>query len=467
MASNYTNLGVQLMTTGEKAGEWGTLTNTNWNIIEQIAGGYVAQALTDDGTLTLTKNDGTTGATLATRIIKLTGTLSAGNSVVTVPDSIENWWLVNNAEGGSTYTVTFKTVSGTGVAWAAGETGTKLLYSDGTNVVDSGLAAGDVTLTGTQTLTNKTLTSPKIGTSILDTGGNELMKITVTGSAENEFTMAAGASGAGPTLTSTGSSDTNIDMNFVPAGTGNVNLSADAVRVGDNNADATITTDGTGDLILNTNAGTNSGNITIADGANGDITITPDGTGVAKAVDGADATGAIKIAGTETIFIPSTAMYGTETNGADSQTVETTATRPDLKVLDFDPSTNEYAQFAIAMPKSWNLGTVTYQVFWTPSDTNTDGCIFGLQGVSCTEGDTADVVFGTAVEVEDDGIGTVEDVQMSAVSGAVTIAGSPADNDYTFFQLFRNAADGSDDFTGDARVLGIKLFYTTDAANDA
>ena len=97
MASNYTNLGIQLMTTGEKAGEWGTLTNTNWNIIEQIAGGYVAQALTDDGTLTLTKNDGTTGATLATRIIKLNGTLSAGNSVVTVPDSIENWWLVNNA----------------------------------------------------------------------------------------------------------------------------------------------------------------------------------------------------------------------------------------------------------------------------------------------------------------------------------------------------------------------------------
>ena len=113
------------------------------------------------------------------------------------------------------------------------------------------------------------------------------------------------------------------------------------------------------------------------------------------------------------------------------------------------------------------LGTVTYQVFWSPSTTNTDTCIFALQGLATTEGDTADAVFGTAVEVEDDAIGTVEDVQMSAVSGAVTIAGSPADDDYTFFQLFRNAADGDDDFTGDARVLGIKLFYTTDAANDA
>ena len=221
MASNYTNLGVQLMTTGEKAGTWGTLTNTNWNIIEQIAGGYTTQALTDDGTLTLTKNDGTTGATLATRIIKLTGTLSAGNSVVTVPDSIENWWLVNNAEGGSTYTVTFKTVSGTGVAWAAGETGTKLLFSDGTNVVDSGLGLGDVTLAGTQTLTNKTLTAPKIGTSILDTGGNELFILTATGSAVNELTYNNAAALADPTFTATGGS-TDIGINFVPKGAGSI-----------------------------------------------------------------------------------------------------------------------------------------------------------------------------------------------------------------------------------------------------
>ena len=211
------------------------------------------------------------------------------------------------------------------------------------------------------------------------------------------------------------------------------------------------------------NASTGVGPILSSTGeTNVDININPKGSGTLKS-----GSAAVKIAGTETIFVPAQAMFGTTTNGADAQAVETTAVRPELKVLDFDPSTNEYAQFSIAMPKSWNLGTVTYQVFWSPSTTNTDTCIFALQGVSCTEGDTADVVFGTAVEVEDDGIGTVEDVQMSAVSGAVTISGSPADNDYTFFQLFRNAADGDDDFTGDARVLGIKLFYTTDAANDA
>ena len=77
------------------------------------------------------------------------------------------------------------------------------------------------------------------------------------------------------------------------------------------------------------------------------------------------------------------------------------------------------------------------------------------------------MAFGTAQEVTDAGIGTVEDVQVTGESSAITIAGSPADNDYTFFQVYRDAADGSDTFTGDARLLGIKLFFTTDAANDA
>jgi len=149
MPSTYTNLGIQKMATGEKAGTWGTLTNTNWDMIENIAGGYVTQALADNGTVTLTKSDGAESV-LATRIIKLTGTLSAGNSIVTVPDSIEAWWLVNNAEGGSTYTVTFKTVSGTGVAWAAGVTGTKLIYTDGTNCIDASADFGSVAGSDTQ-----------------------------------------------------------------------------------------------------------------------------------------------------------------------------------------------------------------------------------------------------------------------------------------------------------------------------
>jgi len=72
----------------------------------------------------------------------------------------------------------------------------------------------------------------------------------------------------------------NRDIDIIPHGTGDVNLGADTVQVGDNDANATITTQGTGDLILNTNNGTNSGNITVADGAAGTISITPSTTGV-------------------------------------------------------------------------------------------------------------------------------------------------------------------------------------------
>ena len=121
MASNYTNLGVQLMTTGEKAGTWGTLTNTNWNIIEQIAGGYVVQTLNAAGTgantTTLAVNDGTTGATMATRVIIL-GAESAqaitGNKIVTIPLDVETWYFIKNSTSGSTYTVQFKYVTGSG-----------------------------------------------------------------------------------------------------------------------------------------------------------------------------------------------------------------------------------------------------------------------------------------------------------------------------------------------------------------
>ena len=405
MASNYTPLGVQLMTTGEKAGTWGTLTNTNWEIIEQISGGYVEQSIASTPT-TLSVSDGSTGATLAHRIINFTGTIGE-NTVVTIPLDVQTFYIITIGSSGA-YTVQFKYVSGSGssVTWSATDKGTKIIYAagdDGTNpnIVDVGM--GTVTLDGTQTLTNKTLTSPIIGTSILDTNSNELLKLTATGSAINELTLANAATGNGPTVSATSSSDSNVDIN-----------------------------------------------------------INPLGTGVLKS-----GTAAVKIAGTETIWVPASAMYGSTTNGADAQQVETTATRPDLKVLDFDASTAEYAQFAIAMPKSWNLGTVTFQAWWSPSSTNTGNCIFGLQGVSCSDSDTADVAFGTAQEVTDAGIGTVEDVQVTGESSAITIAGSPADNDYTFFQVYRDAADGSDTFTGDARLLGIKLFFTTDAANDA
>jgi len=223
MASNYTGLGVQLMTTGEKAGTWGTLTNTNWNIMEQISGGYTTQALSSTPT-TLAVSDGSTGAVLANRVIEFTGSIGE-NFVVTIPLDVETFYIVKNGTTGG-YTVQLKYVSGSdsGVTWGTTDKGTKIVYasaSDATNpaLVDTGFGTGDVTLTGTQTLTNKTLTAPAIGTSILDTNGLQLFLLTATSSAANEFTVANAAAGAGPTLSATGD-DTNVDINIDPKGSG-------------------------------------------------------------------------------------------------------------------------------------------------------------------------------------------------------------------------------------------------------
>ena len=464
MASTYTPLGIELQATGENAGTWGTKTNTNLSIIEQISGGYSAQSIAGGAqTTALSVSDGSTGAVMSHRMIEFTGSIT-GNQIVTIPLDAQTFYFLRNSTSGA-YTVQFKYASGSGdtFTFSATDKGDQAVFAtanDGTNpdIYTLGFGDGDVTLTGTQTLTNKTLTAPKIGTSILDTNGNELALLTATGSAVNEFTIANASTGNGPTLSATG--ETNVGINIKPKGSGET-------IIGSGGANATLTSSGAHDLILDTNSGTNSGTITITDAANGDITIAPNGTGVAKAVDGADATGAIKIAGKETIWIPAAAMYAATTNGADGEQVETTATRPDMKVFDFDASTKQYTQFTIAMPKSWNEGTLTYQVYWAPSTTNTGNAIFGLQGVACADGDTIDVAYGTAIEVTDAGIGTVEDQQITAESSAMTVAGSPAAGEQSYFQLYRDAADGSDTFTGECRVLGIKLFFTTDAANDA
>jgi hypothetical protein len=138
MASTYNDLGIELMATGENAGTWGTKTNTNLNIIQQAVAGYVAQAVTDSGTTPLAITDGSTSTSVARNmVIKLTGALT-GTSTVTVPDSVEKLYIVENATTGS-QTVTFKTVSGTGVNFTS--TGYKFLFSDGTNIVEIALAS--------------------------------------------------------------------------------------------------------------------------------------------------------------------------------------------------------------------------------------------------------------------------------------------------------------------------------------
>ena len=238
MASTYTDLGLELMATGENAGTWGTKTNANLNLVEQITGGYLEVSIAGGaGNTPLTVADGALTGKAQNRIIKLTGAIT-GNQTVTLPVLMENFYIIQNATTGA-YTVELKAVSGSGatVTWATTDKGWKILYADGvatnTGVYDTGFSTtdGDVTLTGTQTLTNKTLTAPKIGTSILDTNGAELFLLTATASAVNELTYANAATGNNPTFTASGG-DTNIGITLTPKGTGEVVIAAGNLNYG-------------------------------------------------------------------------------------------------------------------------------------------------------------------------------------------------------------------------------------------
>ena len=201
------------------------------------------------------------------------------------------------------------------------------------------------------------------------------------------------------------------------------------------------------------------------------LTITPNSTAASSTfafVGSITAAGnAVKTVGKETIYVPASAMYPTTTNGcAALAQVEGTAGRPESKVLDFDPSSDENAQFTVAFPKSWNEGTITFKAFFTVTGTDTGTVSWALSGVATADNDAIDVAFGTAVAPTAKAhSGTSGDINVTAESGNVTIAGSPSTDEMVFFNIMRDVS--ADNQTGDARLLGIQIFFTTDAANDS
>ena len=280
MASTYTGLGVELQATGENAGTWGTKTNTNLQIIEQISGGFTQQSIAGGAqTTALSVSDGSTGAVLAHRMIEFTGSIT-GNQIVTIPLDVQTFYILRNSTSGA-YTVQFKYVSGSGDSFTFTSTnkGDQIIFAaanDGTNpdivTVNTGITASS-----TDTLTNKTLTAPKFadGGFIADANGNESVVFGTTSSAVNEVKITNAATGNDPLIAANGG-DTNIDLAISPKGSGEL-------VIGTGSATGAITTSGAYDLVLDTNSGTNSGSITITDGANGNINLAPNGTGQVQA----------------------------------------------------------------------------------------------------------------------------------------------------------------------------------------
>ena len=139
--STSANLKLTVQTTGENSGTWGQITNTNLLILEQAIGGYDAVGLNATTGATLTFSNGVL-SNGKNQVLRLTGTITTNVNVV-IPDSIEKTYLVENATSGA-FTVTFKTTSGTGATWSTTDKGYKILYSDGTNIVDITADLGDI-----------------------------------------------------------------------------------------------------------------------------------------------------------------------------------------------------------------------------------------------------------------------------------------------------------------------------------
>lgn len=170
--------------------------------------------------------------------------------------------------------------------------------------------------------------------------------------------------------------------------------------------------------------------------------------------------------GKQTIFVPAVAMISRTTNGPSAGNVESTTNKVMSKTLDFDTTTQEFAQFSVWFPKSWNLGTVTFQPVFSQLTTAAGGVVFGLAGVAISDADDIDAAFGTA-QTSTKTAGTLNKYYIGPESSAITIAGTPAAGDVIVFQINRTVADGSDTLAQDARLHGIRLFFTTNAATDA
>jgi len=258
MASTYTPLGIEKMATGENAGTWGTKTNANLDLIEQVLGGYKAVSIAGGaGTTTLTVADGALTGTAQARMIEFTGSIT-GNRIVTIPLDIENFYILKNTTSGA-YTVQFKYASGSGdtFTFAATNKGTAILFAtanDGTNPDIIQIQTGGDVVDDT---------SPQLGGD-LDVNGNKIV------------------------------STSNGNIELEPNGTGDVILDTDQVTIGGGSEVGQLSSNGAYDLKLVTNSGTNSSYINIVDAANGNTQLYPNGTGVTE-IGGATNPGTIQL----------------------------------------------------------------------------------------------------------------------------------------------------------------------------
>lgn len=396
------------METGSHDNDWGTETNAT---LEEIENAIKAARVTNTtgGTTVLTK------ATAREYLQRVTGVLASA-CVIEVPN-VQSRWLFSNETTGD-YTVTVKVNGQTGVVVPQGSS--MVLRGNGTDVVavqapqPRGLDSYAVTVAGTVDELELTLNPPLPG--VYPPGA--IIRWTSPG--PNTVT--------GATLDADGIGAIDIKKGA------NV-----ALAVGDLGADG-YPCEG----IVN-------------ETADAVILKNPAQLGLTDV--------ATVAAGKKGVWIDAAAMRAKVTNGAGFSDFDSGSNDLTLRTADFDTTTQEYVQFKLGMPAIWDEGTVTFKAYWTnTAGSSTQTVVWSLAGAAFSNDDALNATFGTAQTVTDTWIAQ-GDLHISDESSAITIGGTPAAGDLVVFELTR--VTGSDNMSGDANLIGIMLYITTNAFNEA
>ena len=172
--------------------------------------------------------------------------------------------------------------------------------------------------------------------------------------------------------------------------------------------------------------------------------------------------------GKETIGVASGGIFPATTNGcAALAQAETTTNKINYKYLAFDASAVEYAWVWFPTPKSYNASTFTMRLVWThPATTTNFGVVWQVEMLAVANDDALDTAVGTAVTVTDTG-GTTQDFYTSPETGAITPSNTAAKQDWIACRISRLATDGSDTMAVDAHLIGVEVYFSTNAATDA
>ena len=259
MASTYSSiLNLEIQTTGENSGTWGTITNNNMQKLESAIKGYVSVAIASTSD-SLTATDGTTADETSNAIVKLTGTLT-GNTTMQC-EAVENWYIVDNAATMGTYTLGFKPAGGTATGLVAASK--HLLYTDGSTMFDVLDDAGNITANGTLDVAGNVNFNG--GTFIYNEAGADLdARFEGSGDA-NLIYLDAGNDRIG---IKTASPSTELHVVGGVKATGNIDFDGGTFTFNDTQADLDFRIEGDGDAYLFfTDAGNDRVGIGIPSGA--------------------------------------------------------------------------------------------------------------------------------------------------------------------------------------------------------